>query len=62
MKEFKVAVGKRIFGIYKTKEQAIEVAQAASELYRNVPCRLVYTNESTYRGTPVFVNGLTITN
>lgn len=56
-KEFRVAIGDRIFGTYKTKEKALEVAQAASAIYRDRECRLVYKNWNNYKGTPVYVNG-----
>lgn len=57
VKEYRVAVGNRIFAIRKTKEDAIETAKAASVVYSGMQCRVVYKNWNTYRGTKVYVDG-----
>ena len=61
-REFRVAVGDRIFCTRKEKKDAVSTAQAASEVYRDLPCRVVHQNWKNYKGTPIFVNGFEVGN
>lgn len=55
--EYRVAVGDRLFNIYKELSKAVEACKLTSEIYPNVDCRIVYKNWSNRKGTPVYRNG-----
>lgn len=47
----------RTFGIYKTKDRALEVAEIVSLRYPESEVRITHKNWNTVKGTPIFKNG-----